>query len=235
MDYQKNYRNTLHFADQIHESISKLQVPKGLGSRVDRAPLEVEDFNTVKAKYINLVRDMFTPTQDEMGIEEEPFTADTEFPTAAQSADLNYGSSQLMSGVYAADDAGVEAILATIRQKESGGNYTVKNPKPGQTASGGYQFINSTWRSLTKKYGVGTQYKSAKDAPPEVQDAVARAHVKEILANNNNDVTKVPLVWYTGNAQGKISQEAIDINNGLTPAKYQAMWMKSYNKNAGRK
>ena len=123
--------------------------------------------------------------------------------------------------------ANVEKILATIRTKESGGNYGAQNP--GGSASGAYQFIDSTWQSLTQKYGIGTEYSKAKDAPPAIQDAVAAAYVQDILQNNGNDVSKVPLVWYTGNAAGNISASAIAANNGLTPQAYQADWMSIYN------
>lgn len=121
-------------------------------------------------------------------------------------------------------------ILATIKQRESQGNYSSENPAAGATASGAYQFIDSTWQSLTAKYGIGTEYTRAVHAPPEIQDAVAKEYVKEILKQNNGDVSKVPLVWYTGNAAGKISAAAIAKNGGLTPQQYQANWMKDFDK-----
>jgi hypothetical protein len=54
-------------------------------------------------------------------------------------------------------------IAACIRKYESGGNYRAQNPT--STASGAYQFINSTWRAITGRSD------RAKDAPPSVQDA----------------------------------------------------------------
>lgn len=122
--------------------------------------------------------------------------------------------------------ADVEKILATIRTRESSGNYAAQNP--GSSASGAYQFIDSTWNSLTQKYGIGTEYSKAKLAPPEIQDAVAAKYVQEILAANGNDASVVPLVWYTGNAQGRMSASAIAANNGLTPQEYQRNWMQTY-------
>jgi outer membrane biosynthesis protein TonB len=53
-------------------------------------------------------------------------------------------------------------IAACIRKYESGGNYRAQNPT--STASGAYQFINSTWRAITGRSD------RAKDAPPSVQD-----------------------------------------------------------------
>lgn len=117
-------------------------------------------------------------------------------------------------------------VLQTIKTRESGGDYRIRSDS--SSASGAYQFIDSTWQSLTQKYGVGTRYRRAYQAPPEVQDAVAAAYVDEILRQNNGDVSKVPVVWYTGNAQGKMSAKALKVNRGLTPQAYQKKWMKDY-------
>jgi hypothetical protein len=126
--------------------------------------------------------------------------------------------------------ADVEKILATIRTRESGGNYGIPHPNgmPSQTASGAYAFTNDSWRGLTKKYNIGTEYSSAYLAPPPIQDAVAAKYVEEILQKAGGDVSKVPLAWYTGNIQGKMSAKALAINNGMTPQAYQAKWMADY-------
>lgn len=125
-------------------------------------------------------------------------------------------------------DPEIRAIMETIKSKESGGNYTIKNPGKGQTASGAYQYTNSTWQALTKKFGIGTEYRTAKEAPPEIQDLVTAAQITDILEKTGGDVTKVPVVWYTGNTAGKISQEAMAVNRGMTPAEYQYQWMQRY-------
>lgn len=126
------------------------------------------------------------------------------------------------------------AILATIRQKESGGNYNTPGPvgMPG-SASGAYGFTDGTWRSLTARYGIGTQYSRAHLAPPAIQDAVADRYVSQILQENGGDVSKVPLVWYTGNPQGQISDAALRANRGLTPQQYQQDWLSRYGGNVG--
>ena len=126
---------------------------------------------------------------------------------------------------------GTNQILETIKRRESGGNYQAQ--AKGSSASGAYQFIDKTWQGLTKKYGMGTEFKSAKMAPKEIQDAIAGKYVEELLGQAGGDVSKVPLAWYTGNIQGKISPEAIAANNGLTPEMYQRKWMADYAKSGG--
>lgn len=125
-----------------------------------------------------------------------------------------------------------EQILETIKKRESGGNYNAQ--AKGSSASGAYQFIDSTWQAQTKKSGLGTEYKSAKDAPKEIQDAIAKQMVENILKEAKGDASKVPLAWYTGNIQGKMSDKALAANNGLTAEKYQAGWMNDFNKMGGK-
>lgn len=126
------------------------------------------------------------------------------------------------------------AILATIRNRESSGDYRTPHPKGmGGTASGAYAFTDDTWRSLTAKYGIGTEYSRAYLAPPPIQDAVADRYVSEILAEAGGDVSKVPLKWYTGNINGQMSPEALRNNKGLTAQAYQAAWMADYGRTLG--
>jgi hypothetical protein len=151
---------------------------------------------------------------------------------AQVSSSAPMGTSTASAMTTNASDSGnstVERILATIRQKESGGNYQAR--ARGSSASGAYQFIDGTWRSLTRQFNIGTEFQNAGSAPPQVQDAVARAYVQDILNRNGNDVSKVPLVWYTGNAQGRMSASAVAHNNGLTPEAYQQRWMAAFNGN----
>ena len=65
-----------------------------------------------------------------------------------------------------------KTILEVIKQRESTNNYKAEQ-KPPNTASGAYQFIDTTWKGLTKQFSIGTEYNRAKDAPPAIQDAVA--------------------------------------------------------------
>ena len=61
-------------------------------------------------------------------------------------------------------------FLACVRRHESGGNYQAENPV--STASGAYQFLDSTWRTMSARAG-HAGYPTARSAPPWVQDAVA--------------------------------------------------------------
>lgn len=65
-----------------------------------------------------------------------------------------------------AADTGISA-LESIKNCESGGNYSAVNASSG--ASGAYQFLDSTWQSMSASAG----YATAASAPESVQDAAA--------------------------------------------------------------
>jgi hypothetical protein len=119
--------------------------------------------------------------------------------------------------------------LATIRTVESGGNYTAR--AAGSSASGAYQFIDTTWAG----YG---GYPEAWMAPPAIQDAKAAINVSAVLAGQHGDVTAVPVVWYIGHLPPPDSTEwdtvpSPEAGNVLTPRQYQAKWMAVYDAFAG--
>ena len=61
-------------------------------------------------------------------------------------------------------------FLACVRRHESGGNYQAENPT--STASGAYQWLNSSWVSVSRMAGY-SGWGHAADAPPHIQDAVS--------------------------------------------------------------
>ena len=104
-------------------------------------------------------------------------------------------------------------VLLAIRQVESGGNYSAQAKT--SSASGAYQFIDSTWQASAKAAGIGTQYKRAGDAPPEVQDAVATHAITSLHDKYDGDVRKIANVWFTGNPEGRMSAKAQAANPGV--------------------
>jgi hypothetical protein len=111
-------------------------------------------------------------------------------------------------------------ILATIRYLESRGDYTAA-PNKGR-ASGAYQFITSTWNN----YG---GYSDAYLAPPEIQDERAAADVTRFLAQWNNDVSMIPVMWYYPRAaQDPALLDIVPVpsaGNVLTVREYQQRWL----------
>jgi Transglycosylase-like domain len=65
-----------------------------------------------------------------------------------------------------------EAFLRCVVKRESGGDPRAQNPS--SSASGLFQFIDSTWRAYAKESGIGDQYARAKHAPAATQWALAR-------------------------------------------------------------
>jgi Peptidase family M23/Transglycosylase-like domain len=126
---------------------------------------------------------------------------------------------------YACQSAGpLAVVLATIRELESSGNYQAQSA--GSTASGAYQFLDSTWA------GFGG-YPRAVAAPASVQDARATQDVNNILAAHNGDVAAIPPVWYVGVVYpvGDPRWDQIpwpSAGNTITPRQYQTRWLNIY-------
>lgn len=117
----------------------------------------------------------------------------------------------------------LEQALATIRALESGGDYRAR--AAGSTASGAYQFINSTWDGYAG-------YLTAADAPPDIQDAKAAEMVGAILEEHGT-VDAVPVVWYLGHipTPGSTSWDRVpapEAGNTLTPRQYQQRWLEKF-------
>ncbi len=141
-------------------------------------------------------------------------------------ATISSGDETLPTASCVTVTADIDRILATIRTLESGGDYTAR--ARGSTASGAYQFLDSTWDG----YG---GYRRAGNAPPAVQDAKAAADVQAILDRHEGDVSAVPVVWYIGRmpADGSPDWDRIpapEAGNRLTPRQYQARWLAEYDR-----
>ncbi len=111
-------------------------------------------------------------------------------------------------------------ILATIRYMESRGIYT--SPPNAAGASGAYQYIPSTWANHAG-------YPHAYLAPPAVQDERAAQDVVRFLAEWNDDVSMIPVLWYFPAAA--LDPALMDrvprpgLGNVLTIREYQQRWL----------
>jgi hypothetical protein len=120
----------------------------------------------------------------------------------------------------------IELVLATIRQRESQGDYQARASKG--SASGAYQFIDGTWNN----YG---GYLQAWMAPPTVQDERARMLVEPILRKWG--LSGVPVAWYSPAALGnpalmdKVPHP--EFGNKLTVREYQTAWLETYQQISG--
>lgn len=155
------------------------------------------------------------------------------------------------ASIYNGNDA---AILATIRQTETNGNYGAVNytavavgfPKSidmsnmtlaevrdyqrsmlnagaDSSAIGPYQMIGTTLDSYASKAGISPDTKMT----PEVWDKIGSAGVTDALARSGGDISKVPVVWYSGNPNG----------TGVAPATmaaYQQKWLNNYQTQAAK-
>jgi hypothetical protein len=120
-------------------------------------------------------------------------------------------------------DAQIGHIMATIRYLESRGNYLAP-PNKGN-ASGAYQYIARSWNNYAG-------YAHAYLAPPHIQDERAFYDVVRFLAQWDNDVSMIPVMWYYPAASR--NPELMDIvpkpeaGNKLTIREYQIRWLGVY-------
>jgi cell wall-associated NlpC family hydrolase len=127
----------------------------------------------------------------------------------------------------------VTAALATIRQLESSNDYTAQAAKA--SASGAYQFLDSSWRTWSAHAGYPDLYARAYLAPPHVQDAAAAAYVQAIL-DQGHEIAYVPVNWYYPAAADHPALMDIvpapEAGNRLTVRQYQTRWLEIYDEKA---
>ena len=107
----------------------------------------------------------------------------------------------------------LDAFMAAIRKQESSNNYKAVGPSTKYgSATGAYQFLNSTWQG----YG---GYQRAMDAPPAVQDARA-AQLMSAYYNRYGSWELVAVAWHGGPGKAdtayKSGLDALgNLNDGL--------------------
>lgn len=87
----------------------------------------------------------------------------------------------------------LEQFRVGLRQRESGGSYTVRN---SIGAGGAYQYMPGTWKSWAGP-ALASQYPEAWMAPPAIQDEVARRNMTA-LYQKFGDWNSVAQAWLAG-------------------------------------
>ncbi|ARS27610.1 zeta toxin family protein [Sphingomonas sp. KC8] len=82
-----------------------------------------------------------------------------------------------------AQSSGTDAVKARIRHFESGGKDDARNPMPGQTAAGRYQFIDDTWLGLHKQVFGETGQSPAQIIAQKMDPAVQERLMDAALGN----------------------------------------------------
>jgi hypothetical protein len=113
-----------------------------------------------------------------------------------------------MGRVMADYDTELGQFMAGLRRMESGGNYRALNA--GSGASGGYQFLDSTWGN----YG---GYRRAMDAPSDVQDARAK-QLMTAYYQKFGTWGAVAQAWLGG--PGSVGKNVTDRYTGITSNQY---------------
>ena len=111
-------------------------------------------------------------------------------PQVAQRKYISYDVQPQVSRVDNAISGAAKMLTNIIRRKESSDNYqAVNKDRPGNTASGAYQYTDSTWNG----YG---GYPKAALAPPEVQDRRFSEDIAHRLAVYEGDPYKAIAAHY---------------------------------------
>lgn len=138
----------------------------------------------------------------------------------------------VQSGCSSLSAGGVDGFLRALAQQESGGNITAENTE--STASGKYQYLNSTWRSRYAIYGPASDYSRAKDAPEEVQDAVAYIEYAKKFQDYDNDLFKLALShFYPVAITDESKLDIIPEGNVITPREYAEGVIEKINNGVG--
>lgn len=116
---------------------------------------------------------------------------------------------------------GLDGFLKALALHESSGNPTAQNP--GSSASGKYQYIDSTWQGRSSLYGPAGQYARASAAPEAVQDAVAYIEYAQKFASYDGDVERLAMSHFqpaVANSPERWDELAPGNNNGMTYRDY---------------
>lgn len=113
----------------------------------------------------------------------------------------------------------VDRFLQVLAFQESGGNPLAESGS--SSASGKYQYIDSTWRSRVSIYGPAGDYQRASQAPEEVQDAVAYIEYTQKFRDMDNDLFNLAVSHFLPAAISNPSLlDVVPSGNSITPRQY---------------
>lgn len=114
----------------------------------------------------------------------------------------------------------IDRFLQVLAYQESGGNPTAESGS--STASGKYQYLDSTWQARVSLYGPSGQYSRAKLAPEEVQDAVAYIEYTQKFRALNSDLFQLAVSHYLGHPTDNPAEldKVPGGGNSITPRQY---------------
>lgn len=98
--------------------------------------------------------------------------------------------SSFTNALSTAQNGSASQIAAAIKKTESNGNY---NARGGSGEFGAYQFMPATWKTWAGKYLGDPNAQMS----PQNQDAVAQAHIQDLL-NQGYNAQQVALLWNSG-------------------------------------
>ncbi len=127
----------------------------------------------------------------------------------------------------------VDRFLQVLAYQESSGN---PKAEAGVTsASGKYQYIDSTWRARYEIYGPASAYARASQAPEEVQDAVAYIEYSKKFKDLENDLFKLAISHFLPEAlQDESKLDIIPGRNSITPRQYANKLIQSIGRGVGK-
>jgi hypothetical protein len=113
----------------------------------------------------------------------------------------------------------IDRFLQVLAYQESRGDPTAESG--ASTASGKYQYINSTWQARASLYGPAGQYPRAKLAPESVQDAVAYIEYTQKFRDLGNDFFKLAVShFYPVALTDESKLDVVPPGNSITPRRY---------------
>lgn len=125
-------------------------------------------------------------------------------------------------------------FLRALAATESGGQSGVENPT--SSAAGKFQYITSTWKSVTSTYyPPASVYPRGSSAPVEMQDAVAYLEYTQKFKNEQGNIFRLAISHYYPAALS--NDRLLDIvprgGNVYTPRQYGTLIVDRYNKGQG--